>query len=892
MVDEVQITNIGGKNGVASEVTLKQLQQTMDKIARSKGLNPQEANAGLTNLSKKLESSGKTIGNETGARRDNIDALDDHTGAIRKAGGFLLNFGSAIVGSGIRSVKGLSEELISGSNNLSDFTQHIPLAGGVISMFTGVIDNSVNTFQSMAKTGAAFDYSMGQLRSTAARAGLSLEEFAGLVNENAEQFAAFGGTVTQGARRTTQLVSALGGQRESLLAMGLTFEDINEQMTTYQMLTRAGARAETRNRTEQAEAAASLTKNMLTLSKLTGEDIKAQQEKIAQAQMDVAFQRELAKMDEEERQKLNQAMAEAQATGGEVAVNALKAEVLGMPPLTQELQTFVATQGESFRVLQDSVARVRDTSISAEEFEERRAQRMGDYLETQLAAQNRYDTALAAGAAGAEGIVATLSEQMGMSANVLMKYVTDTGNGLEFAREAFEEDLASGEIQAGREGELGAMAQFRDALRNARSSLMDNLVNPLLKLVTPAIGEATASLDDFTESEAFTQFSETIRNKLEEFKAWFGDWIGKFKEDPQKAWNELMENHIKPFFDKAIQGAKEAIGSAFKDMITSPSVVGALVAGFGALFAARAVTSALTKGIAGMFAKAQAARAASTAAGSAGAAASSQKGRALGKVAGRAAVPLAIGLGALDIGRTLTDEDLSREEKGTRVSGTTGGVAGGLAGAKAGAAVGAFGGPLGILAGSLVGGGLGYLAGSDIGKGLGSMVFGNENQEQITNENNQENSQDDVAVASQASMVTDEQLQRLEKLVGFAPQVRTLTGSIGTFQEEFNSLDLDYREIDRTVRSLEKMTEQLENINEQLQGGNDDGFFGFGGNNDDNETTAGDVLSDFGSGQKEQLEKLNRVMTDILGVLLESNNMNKRQLTATRSMTGNLYQGF
>lgn len=876
MVDEVQITNVGGKNGIASEVTLKQLQQTMDKLAKSKGLNPQEANEGLKNLNKQLKNNTKTLEEELDARDDNIDALEDHTSALDKAGGFLYNFGSAIVGSGIRSIKGLSDELISGSNNLSDFTQHIPLAGGVISMFTGVIDNSVNTFQSMAKTGAEFDYSMGQLRSTAARAGLSLEEFAGLVNENAEQFAAFGGTVTQGARRTTQLVSALGGQRESLLAMGLTFEDINEQMTTYQMLTRAGARAETRNRTEQAQAAASLTENMLTLSKLTGEDIKAQQDKIAQAQMDVAFQRELAKMDEEERYKLNQAMADAQAAGGEVAVDAIKAEVLGMPPLTRRLQTFIATQGESARIQQEAARRAMDSSITADEFEENRLKTMGDYLESQLAAGNEFDQLLKAGAMGAEGIAAELSEQLGMSQNILMKYIDDTGGQLSFAREKFEEDFegALPEVDGG--GELGAMAAFRDSLRNARSALIDNLVNPLLNLITPAIGEATTSLDNFTESEAFTQFSETIKNKLEEFKAWFGDWIAKFKEDPQAAWDELMENHIKPFFDKAIQGAKEAIGSAFKDLITSPSVIGALVAGFGTLFAAQAVTSALTKGISGMFARATAARAASAAgstagtaarSGSAGAAANSGRaGRLLKgglRLGARTLLPLTAALGAFDAFKGVANaEDILGMQEGEEAG----------FGDKAAAAFGS----------ALQGISFGLIDRESVARGLTGR---NQDADNTTQ-------QQDAEVSRQASMVPDEQLQKLERLVGFAPQVRTLTGSIGTFQQEFNSLDLDYREIDRTVRSLEKMTEQLENINEQLQGGDDGGFFGFGGNNNKNETTAGDVLSDLGTGQKEQLEKLNRVMTDILGVLLESNNMNKRQLTATRSMTSNLYQGF
>ena len=841
MVDEVQISNVGGK-GVASEVTLVKLQQSIDRMAKSKGLDPKEANKSLDDLKNSLNKNSNTIGDETKSREDHINVLDNHSSALRRAGGLLFQFGGAILGSGIRSIQGLTDSLISGTNNLSDFTRHIPLAGGVISMFTGIIDNSVTTFQSMAKTGAAFDYSMGQLRSTAAQAGLSLEQFAGLVNQNSQEFAAFGGTVTQGARRTVQLVEALGDQRESLLGMGLTFEDINEQMTTYQMLTRAGARAETRDRSAQAEAAASLTKNMLTLSKLTGEDIKSQQDKIAQAQMDVAFQRELAKLDEQERQKLNQAMADAQAAGGDIAVQAIKAEFLGMPPLTRELQTFVGTQGESFRLLQDSVASVRNTAISAEQFEEQRIQRMGDYLETQLAAQNRFDTALAAGAAGAEGIVATLSEQMGMSADLLMRYVKNTGDGLEFAREAFEEDFLSGEMGAVRDSEIGAVAAFTDALRTTRSALMDNLVNPLLEIITPAIVVATQSLNNFTQSEAFTEFSEAIRVRLEQFQEWFGSWIEKFTEDPQQAWNDLLENHIKPFFDKAIQGAKEAIGQAFKDLITGPEVIGALVAGFAALFAARAVTAALATGLTNLLAS-----------GGGGGGRRGGRGgalRAAGGFLGRAAAPLAIGVGLLQAGRTLSDDELTREEKGREVSGIAGGTAGGLAGMKAGAAIGALGGPIGMALGALIGGGAGYFAGGAIGKGAGRLFFRDREEEEI----------------SAPSQVVP-------------PDTRFEPSGLTT--EELRSFELNHLEINKSSKSLDRIATQLEEITNQLQS---DNLTGLSQSDIRNETAVG-------SDQDGKLEEINTTLVDILRVLMETHNIDRRQLSATRAMSNNLYAG-
>ena len=57
---------------------------------------------------------------------------------------------------------------------------------------------------------------------------------------------------------------------------------------------------------------------------------------------------------------MNAAMAEAQATGGSIAVNALKAEFLEMPPLTRELKLYHATQSENARLIKELLAEALD----------------------------------------------------------------------------------------------------------------------------------------------------------------------------------------------------------------------------------------------------------------------------------------------------------------------------------------------------------------------------------------------------------------------------------------------------------------------------------------------------------------------------------------------------
>jgi hypothetical protein len=59
--------------------------------------------------------------------------------------------------------------------------------------------------------------------------------------------------------------------------------------------------------------------------------------------------------------------------------------------------------------------------------------------------------------------------------------------------------------------------------------------------------------------------------------------------------------------------------------------------------------------------------------------------------------------------------------------------------------------------------------------------------------------------AENKDQISEKQIQSLQSLVGLEPKLQNLSGSISGFQQEFNSLDLNYRHIDRTTRSLEKL---------------------------------------------------------------------------------------
>jgi hypothetical protein len=141
-------------------------------------------------------------------------------------------------------------------------------------------------------------------------------------------------------------------------------------------------------------------------------------------------------------------------------------------------------------------------------------------------------------------------------------------------------------------------------------------------------------------------------------------------------------------------------------------------------------------------------------------------------------------------------------------------------------------------------------------------------------------------------MATD--LESLNKIDSSAlGSINTAADSLETISSVTDSLDSS--PLNEYTDAVVRLTGALENMNSELSGG-DEGFFGkiasriTGGNED--ETTAGDVLSGSGLGSSDNVEKLNRTMQDILGVLMASNDVNRKQLGAARSMTADLYRGF
>lgn len=96
--------------------------------------------------------------------------------------------------------------------------------------------------------------------------------------------------------------------------------------------------------------------------------------------------------------------------------------------------------------------------------------------------------------------------------------------------------------------------------------------------------------------------------------------------------------------------------------------------------------------------------------------------KALGKVAGKAAIPLTLASGAMDVYATSQRTDISQDEKTVEYSKVGGQTVGALGGAKLGAMLGAPLGPIGAAVGGILGGIGGYFFGDKAGEVVGGLI--------------------------------------------------------------------------------------------------------------------------------------------------------------------------
>jgi len=363
----------------------------------------QELQKQFAGLAKTLGSSSKTVLKNT---RDNKTfgnvqkmlgkSMDDYLKKVKKGDGIFHEFSDAVeaaqkdvkgFGRTLRSmpspmglvVKGLTflKDAVIGTGvamaktalALSDTTATIqsledlvdqgfgelPYAGKLLKEFSREIDSNVEAFSQLAKSGASFGSSIVMLRKAQADSLMPLGKFTDLVAKNSSTLARLFGTVDQGVPQIAGLMNNLGKLTMNEFAkFGLTLDDTSEYLGTFLELQRARGNVERMTQSQLLQGTREYTKNLVTLSKLTGESVDTLNEQNMAMAADGVFQSQLAKMNADDANTLSLGISQLP---GPLAQLAKEFVGLGAPisETSRELQAMSqGAFGDAIKVFQNT----------------------------------------------------------------------------------------------------------------------------------------------------------------------------------------------------------------------------------------------------------------------------------------------------------------------------------------------------------------------------------------------------------------------------------------------------------------------------------------------------------------------------------------------------------
>ena len=511
-MEEVEIKNYG-RGGVASEATL----QLLLDATRS---NSASASAAARQQQRIQENYNKTQKEGAGIFKKTADAA-----------------------------KGLAKEFATGGDRVSDFSKHILGTNSSLQSLIDYADGAVDQFRSLSSVGAGFNNSIFDMIKTAGTAGMRLDEFYRVVQENSETLRMLGGSVTRGAKEFADLSKSVraGDLGQRLFDLGFTMSDVNDGMLTYISNQALQGRLERMSQAQLIKGSQEYLTEIDALAKATGLSRDALMDQTNDLQQNATFQSLMARASEEGADSLSKNMAVAaqmlpgfaddlvqisrgtggltdlgkalnQVDGGQAFIDLMMnagnlepdAFIRQMSALGPQVANSITSQfsPEQMRLLEGTpLGALFDTLVGF--------RRMGNMdADAMVAEQSRSDriTSLLANFESAiqrfrsEIIDKLLESEFGTKIGELGTALADAASAM------------FGETVSGTDGPVGKMS-------GAFGTAFNNLFGPEGKL-TMAVAWATNLVNDMTSSEQpFTVFKDRVGELGTRLKNWFTDMI-------------------------------------------------------------------------------------------------------------------------------------------------------------------------------------------------------------------------------------------------------------------------------------------------------------------------------------------------------------------------------
>lgn len=439
----------------ATLATTKEQKKAISDIVQKAGLDPlavEQANKGLTNVE---ASTGKVAA-----------ALN------------IMNVTSAALNTVFQKTAAITQTLANNSAKASDvfglFKEMGPTVALIATGFQKVAEfqeASMKSYQEMSGAGINFGRSLNDLRTAASNSYMSLDQFSNLMKNNADAFSKLGGGVNNGAesfaKMSKSLISSDAGTR--LLALGMSAEEVNQNMANYITISGYRNKRDAETQAKMTQASAEYMEQLTGLAEITGKSRKEQQDELAQASKNAAWQQTLSMMDEKSRAKAMAGMANALAVGGKGAVDLFQSKIMGIAP-DKAGAMLMATASNLAGVIDQSADMVQDGTKGTADMQKTVGQGM-------RAAQQDFAKY------GKEGLYAII-RQGGPVADALQAVGITANKAASMTDEDIEKALEKAKVE-GTQAEAAAKTQ--KALQELGQVIMEKIITPVTNFLMPVI---------------------------------------------------------------------------------------------------------------------------------------------------------------------------------------------------------------------------------------------------------------------------------------------------------------------------------------------------------------------------------------------------------------------
>lgn len=496
------------------------------------------------------------------------DGLGRVSRGAQQSSGFLDSLGTYAAGAGGALVD-LGKSVYSGTATLSTgFTalaRNMPgLAGSMSSVAEGIVKEGeayLGTFRQLSQTGGGLNGDLFELKNSAAQARLTLDQFASITEKNAAALAAMGGTVSQGTRIFTQMskeffdgTNGLQGFAERLTNMGMTTEDINEQLALMGEIQQRQNLMDADVRRRSVESAVRLATEMDAMAKLTGKQKDALEEEMMASMRKGQVEAKFRKIEMEQgaeaaaaaRASYAEAMVAAQKAGPDAVAALEETFVLGGVRSDQARRGIVALGGAAdaaqatFRAIADAPL---TTDIGA------MVNNMDAAIVQRVQSAEFLDTAMLASAGNSYGqAAATMLENAGQFETAISRFMQEGMSYADAVRAAREQVQAEqeGRRRPGEERTVGAdagraIANAELRLKDLSAVINDQLLGDNGKI--QAFANELRSLSDFMATGFNRQsIDEMVRPIIDEVSRAAGvDPAPPGPEEPRQASPEQAQ---------------------------------------------------------------------------------------------------------------------------------------------------------------------------------------------------------------------------------------------------------------------------------------------------------------------------------------------------------------